>query len=309
MAPGARRPGGPDQTRQFEQLRQERRETREGNRTVIREDDRTIIREGGRTIIRHNEGNRFLRGAPNTRVERRGNETFTIVERPGGIRIVTVTDANGRLIRRVRRGPRGRDVVIIDNSMRRPGSFIVDLPPLDIRIPRDRYIVEADHVDRRVIYETLIAPPVMRLPRRYTLDEIRFSPDVRDRMPRVDVDTVTFDTGSWQVTPDQIDRLEPIADAIKRAIERNPNEVFLIEGHTDAVGSDIDNLSLSDRRAEAVAILLTEEFSVPPENLTTQGYGEQYLKVPTDGPERRNRRVSVRRITPLLTGQGGPPPR
>ena len=41
---------------------------------------------------------------------------------------------------------------------------------------------------------------------------------------------------------------------------------------------------------------------MPAENLTSQGYGEQYLKVPTDGPERRNRRVTVRNITPLLHG-------
>ena len=78
--------------------------------------------------------------------------------------------------------------------------------------------------------------------------------------------------------------------------------MFLIEGHTDAVGEDIDNLSLSDRRAEAVAQVLSEEFNVPAENLTTQGYGEQHLKVPTLGPERRNRRVSLIRITPLLEG-------
>ena len=86
--------------------------------------------------------------------------------------------------------------------------------------------------------------------------------------------------------------------------------MFLIEGHTDAVGSDDDNLSLSDRRAEAVALALSQQFQVPAENLTTQGYGEQYLKVPTQGPERLNRRVTVRRITPLLTGQnqGAPPP-
>jgi outer membrane protein OmpA-like peptidoglycan-associated protein len=32
----------------------------------------------------------------------------------------------------------------------------------------------------------------------------------------------------------------------------------------------------------------------------TQGYGEQYLKVPTEEPERENRRVTVRRITPLV---------
>ena len=80
----------------------------------------------------------------------------------------------------------------------------------------------------------------------------------------------------------------------------------MIEGHTDAVGSDVDNLSLSDRRAESVAMALTQQFNVPAENLVTQGYGEQYLKVPTQGPERANRRVTVRRITPLLMGQSPP---
>jgi outer membrane protein OmpA-like peptidoglycan-associated protein len=88
---------------------------------------------------------------------------------------------------------------------------------------------------------------------------------------------------------------------MKRVIDRNPDEMFMIEGHTDAVGSDEDNLSLSDRRAESVAIILTEQFGVPAENLTTQGYGEQYLKVNTEQAERLNRRVAVRRITPLLS--------
>jgi len=90
--------------------------------------------------------------------------------------------------------------------------------------------------------------------------------------------------------------------------ERPGGEVFLIEGHTDAVGSDIDNLSLSDRRAESVALVLSQQFGVPPENLTTQGYGAHYLKIPTPAPERANRRVTVRRITPLLTGQNQPLP-
>jgi OmpA-OmpF porin, OOP family len=128
-------------------------------------------------------------------------------------------------------------------------------------------------------------------------------------MPRVDLD-INFETGSWQLTPDQVDRLAVIADAINRALAANPREVFMIEGHTDAVGNDVDNLSLSDRRAEAVAVALTEQFRVPAENLVTQGYGEQYLKIPTPGPELANRRVAVRRITPLLDQQamGAPPP-
>ena len=57
---------------------------------------------------------------------------------------------------------------------------------------------------------------------------------------------------------------------------------------------------LSDRRAESVANVLSEQFEVPPENLVTQGYGEQFLKVPTEAAERLNRRVAVRRITPLM---------
>jgi hypothetical protein len=67
-----------------------------------------------------------------------------------------------------------------------------------------------------------------------------------------------------------------------------------------AVGSDEDNLSWSDRRAEAVAVILTEEFQVPPENLLTRGYGEQFLRVETDQPEQANRRVVVRPVGRLL---------
>ena len=78
--------------RRVEGLRSERREEREGDRIVIREPDRVIVREGGRTIIRHNETDRFRYGARDIRIERRGSENFTIVERPGGVRIVTVTN-------------------------------------------------------------------------------------------------------------------------------------------------------------------------------------------------------------------------
>jgi outer membrane protein OmpA-like peptidoglycan-associated protein len=293
-----------------EGLRRERREERQGDRVIIREADRTLVREGRHFIIRHNETDRFRHGGRyggrEVGVDRRGGQVTTIIERPDGSRIITITDESGRLIRRARRMRDGREIVFVDNrDTWRPGvvpNFYVNLPPPVIRIPRERYIVEAEHASPDDIYAALVAPPVERLDRRYTLEEVRYSADVRARMPRVDVDTITFETGSWEVTPDQIDRLAVIADGINRAIAQNQSEMYMVEGHTDAVGPDVDNLSLSDRRAEAVALVLTEQFQVPPENLTTQGYGEQQLKVPTDGPERRNRRVSLVRITPLLTG-------
>ena len=82
-------------------------------------------------------------------------------------------------------------------------------------------------------------------------------------MPSIDLDTINFETGSWEIPPDQAAKLQSIADGLNRAIQRNPREVFLIEGHTDAVGNDVDNLSLSDRRAESAAELLTQQFGVP----------------------------------------------
>jgi outer membrane protein OmpA-like peptidoglycan-associated protein len=288
----------------IDQLRGERHESVEGGRTIIQEPDRTIIREGNRTIIRHSELDRFRYGARDVRVEQRGNNSITVAILQNGDSIVTTLDENGFLLRRSRILPDGREIIIIDNHPRGPGfaGFFVNLPPPVIRIPHDRYIVDIEGASPELLYETLIAPPVDVIERPYTLDEIRFSAPLRDRMPRIDLNTLTFDTGSWEVTPDQIGRLAVIAGDLNRIIERYPKEVFLIEGFTDAVGSDVDNLSLSDRRAETVAIVLTQQFGVPPENLSTQGYGAQFLKIPTQEPERANRRVTVQRITPLLAG-------
>jgi outer membrane protein OmpA-like peptidoglycan-associated protein len=292
----------------LDQIRGRREERREGDVTIIREPGRTIIREDdGTAIIRRDETQRFRDLGYDGRSERRDGETRTVFERPDGSRVVTITDEEGRLIRRTRLDRDGREVVIIDNTLRdRPGRFadevvVLERPPLPL--PRERYIVDAERADRELIYETIIAPPIAPIPRRYTLDEVRYSPDLRARMRSVDIDTVNFASGSWEVMPDQAQRLAVIADTVRRALQASPNEVFLVEGHTDAVGNDIDNLSLSDRRAQSVAEILTKDFAVPAENLTTQGYGEQYLKVQTQAESRENRRVTLRRITPLLTGE------
>lgn len=304
-------PPAQDSARRLDEVRGARREVREGDRLLIQEPGRVIVREGGRTIIRHNEADRFRWESRDVYVERHGADVVTTFDRVDGSRVFYVTDDEGRLLRCYRRQPDGREIIIIDNRYSGPPmevGYFVDLPPPVLSIPTEQYIVDAQYAEPEYIYSALWAAPVETIERPYTLEEIRYSPNLLARMPRVDLDTITFDTGSWEVAPDQVERLALIADGINRAIAANPSEVFLIEGHTDAVGSDVDNLSLSDRRAEAVALVLTQQFGVPAENLTTQGYGSQYLKVPTQGPERANRRVTVRRITPLLTGQSQPVP-
>jgi hypothetical protein len=116
-------------------------------------------------------------------------------------------------------------------------------------------------------------------------------------MRSVELLDINFEAGSWEIAPDQYPKLERLARAMNRILQERPDEVFFIEGHTDVLDSDVDNLTLSDRRAEAMAFILSQMFGVPAENLVTQGYGDQYLKVDAG---KINRRVSVRRITPLL---------
>jgi outer membrane protein OmpA-like peptidoglycan-associated protein len=292
-------------------LKKERHErVEEGGRRVIEEPDRRVIvkQEGGGAFIRHDETERFRRVSRDARTERRNDgTTVTIIARPEGD-IYSVVDSEGHLLRRYRRTREGREFVIIDNTRfftpgRPRGLFDlrIALPPPVIRIPREKYIVDYRSSSEDDVYEALSAPPVDVPDRAYSIEEIRRSDVLRDRMRRVDLDVINFESGSWEVTPDQYPRLEWVARAMNRIIQRNPEEVFMIEGYTDAVGSDVDNLTLSDRRAESVAVVLTETFGVPPENLVTQGYGEQFLKVPTQNAERANRRVAVRRVTPLMS--------
>ena len=303
-----------NQARGEEEVRHRRETFVDGGVTYVREPGRVIVREqGGPVFIRHDENERFAVLGYRPMVERDGAYVRTYYDRPDGVRIITVTDEDGRLVRRIRRHRDGREVIIIDNSFRPAPRRYVDqvvvMPPPVLSIPRERYIVAAQSADEDTIYETLTAPPVAPVSRRYTLDEVRYSSDLRAQMRSVDVDSITFDSGSWTVDSSQIDRLSVIAAAINKAVAKNPEEVFLIEGHTDAVGDPDDNLSLSDRRAQAVAEALSQNFSVPAENLTTQGYGETVLRVQTDGASRANRRVTVRRITPLIaSGEAGATP-
>jgi outer membrane protein OmpA-like peptidoglycan-associated protein len=284
-----------------------------GRRTVIQEPgNRVIVKQDNRIVIRHDEAERFQR-RPGARSERRPDgivETFYI--RPDGVRIVTEVDAHGRLVRRYRRDRDGRERNLIDNRrfLRNVAIGVgvgaialgvaLNLPPLRVTIPQERYIVEYERATEDDLYDALEAEPIEQLERAYALEEIRDSYDLRARMRRIDLDTITFESGAWEVGPEQYPKLERIARAILRVLRRRPDDVFLVEGHTDAVGPDVDNLSLSDRRATSVAEILTETFGVPPENLVTQGYGEQYLKIDTQGPEPRNRRVTVINITRLM---------
>ena len=294
------------------QRRRHERVERGGVQVIEEPDKRVIVRKSGRSLIRHDEVERFRRLGHDLRTEHRPDGTIlTIDSRSNDIQIVTEQAPEGQLLRRYRRN-QGRETVLINNrtfyaapgGLWRPfdpSELVVDVPEPKINFARSDYIVKYSSASQDDIYEALTAPPVGSLMRSYSSDEVRYSRSLRRYMRRIDLDDLSFEFGAWDLDQAAYRRLERVAHALERVISRAPNDIFLIEGHTDAVGSELDNLTLSDRRAEAVAIALTETFGIPSENLTTQGYGEQDLKIETESSEGANRRVSVRRITPLIS--------
>lgn len=165
------------------------------------------------------------------------------------------------------------------------------------KAPRNVFEAEADDEE---LEEILIAPPKKKVRQRYTVEDIADREELRDAMPRIEIDTIRFGFNEAFVREEEVDNLDRIAAIIERVLRKRPREVFLIEGHTDAVGSDPYNLKLSRARAEAVKKALTTYYVISPRNLQTVGLGERYLKIPTAEPEGENRRVSISRATPLV---------
>jgi outer membrane protein OmpA-like peptidoglycan-associated protein len=174
----------------------------------------------------------------------------------------------------------------------------IDFSPSRPPPPRDVFAAE---VDDEELEQILVAPPRHSIKQRYTVDEIAVQPKLRDTVSRIEIDTIRFGSNQAFVREEQLSSLDGIAAIIERIVRKYPNEVFMIEGHTDAVGSDAANNRLSKLRAEAVKKALVSYYVIPARNLRTVGLGERFLKIPTADAEPENRRVSISRVTQLLS--------
>ena len=152
------------------------------------------------------------------------------------------------------------------------------------------------------IERKLEAAPRMKLRpnERVTVREFMRRPDLRRMAPSIDIQSINFAFGSAAIAPSQYRKVEIIADGLRRTLRRNPDARVLIEGHTDAVGSFASNQALSEQRASSLKRTLVREFGVPGYALETVGYGEEFLLVPTENENWRNRRVTLRRFDDFI---------
>ena len=267
-------------------------------------DSRVVSNTGDRVIVLQPDGTYRVLKDDDTVIRRPGStvrtETFkdgstrTIVQRGDGTQVVTIRDATGRVLRRATYDDLGREIVLIDDLATEEPVYVRDLPK-----PKKRIVISSKDEDAALKRE-LAALEADRAGRKFSLRQIREIPQVRALAATIDVEPVKFASGSAAVGAKEARNLADLGRVMQELLADNPREVFLIEGHTDATGKAAMNLALSDRRAESVALALTEYFDIPPENMVVQGYGETELLIDTQESEAANRRVEVRVITPLL---------
>ncbi len=165
---------------------------------------------------------------------------------------------------------------------------------------QSRHAPEMPSADRMM--RQLEAQPRMRMSpeRRVTVQEFKRRPELRRAAPSVEIQSINFATASADISRSQYSKVGEIAKALERVLRRDRKARFLIEGHTDAVGSDSSNRVLSERRADSIKRILVSEFGISPRALETVGYGEDYLLVNTPYETWENRRVTLRRIDGFL---------
>jgi outer membrane protein OmpA-like peptidoglycan-associated protein len=101
---------------------------------------------------------------------------------------------------------------------------------------------------------------------------------------------VLFATGKSELSVAAMKSVNKLADFL----QKHPNRNLLIEGHTDSTGSDELNMTLSQKRADAVKEALRGK-GVAPGRITAKGYGKKYpvASNETSAGRSQNRRVEV----------------
>ena len=107
---------------------------------------------------------------------------------------------------------------------------------------------------------------------------------------------IYFETGKWELTPNS----KKVLDKIGTYIEKIPQVKFKIEGHTDNRDTNTFNMSLSQKRAEAVVKYLIHK-GVKRVRLIVKGYGETRPRYSneTSGGRQLNRRVEIKPLNDL----------
>lgn len=169
------------------------------------------------------------------------------------------------------------------NDLKNPFSHLIDFEP-----QKNHYLfVDIDDATGQPTLTTLNASQAKDILSSQKPQSFQISRVVRDCPPalkpivipevevKVELDkpinlAVLFEFDSAKIQPVFNKQIAAVANFMKKY----PDTSTVIEGHTDSIGTDSYNMSLSQRRAEAVKEELVNNYGIEAHRLATQGYGE-----------------------------------
>lgn len=168
------------------------------------------------------------------------------------------------------------------------GEFLLCLPmgkDYALNVNRKQYLFYSDNFalkEARKIKDAF----ALKIPLQPIKKEQK-GPEPKENEPII-LKNVFFATNSAELRPASKTEL----DQLKALLEENPEMRIRLQGHTDNVGEEVDNMDLSDRRAKAVRTYLINA-GIDAKRLEAQGFGETRPIAKNDTPEGRqkNRRT------------------
>ena len=240
----------------------------------------------------------------------RGTDLFTF-QLPEPVRAGVVTYLRARVIDAVTRAPIPASALISDAVTDAPfvrrragatdGTFLAVLPAgktYALSVEEPGYLFYSDRFELATAsditepYELLI--PLQPLPTdASTTASADASPP---EAPPVVLRNVLFETGSAALLPSSTPELTKLTALLRD----NPTLRIRLQGHTDDVGEEADNLALSQRRADAVRDYLIER-GIAPDRLAASGFGES--RPLRQGQDPESRRLNRRTEFVVVNGQ------
>lgn len=100
---------------------------------------------------------------------------------------------------------------------------------------------------------------------------------------------IKFANNSYEIPSEAYGKIKELAEFL----EKHQELQVVIEGHTSKVGDEELNQVLSENRASAVAFVLTNDFNLPLQRVSSVGYGFNRLEEEGNTPEAHaiNRRI------------------
>ena len=142
---------------------------------------------------------------------------------------------------------------------------------------------------KRIEAEARIREQFKQIETLFTRDEARVYRESNNIIMRLV--GLTFDSGQADVGS----QYRPLLAKVRDAVEVFPRSQVIVEGHTDAYGSDGANMALSRSRAESVGRYLNTEFNLASYRISAVGYGETrpIANNETSQGRTRNRRIDI----------------